>query len=353
MLSELIRNGINPNPRKKGDGSPSFSSAWNLSLTVAFERHWPLLSVVRLTSQLLSGGARWDIGPTNQFGTNDTPVRPIHLFRPTNFALSLTMEATHSHSGASGPMSSSTPGRRPRPVPSFVQCSQFSLLPPMTNFNAQADLHYRSQLREPPAPAIPAEDDDIPGDDPFEEQTPTQEMEEAFAPLLRSPPTKTLISWSLISPLKTISRCRSSLFRIHYIFILSLRQKVLPSNAYFMDPFVLSMARFRIATSCLHTALLPWQSFAGSMSSLSAMPVLPLSWALRLWHHFSGATPLRFRLISMMSSCCDPTWSLFLQKQRSRPSLSAPDDERILPWNHKNIHRKLPCYIDDLYNRLA
>ena len=52
-------------------------------------------------------------------------------------------------------------------------------------------------------------------------------------------------------------------------------------------------------------------------------------------------------------SCCDPTWSHILQKQRSRPSLSAPDDERILPWNHKNIQRKLPCYINDLYNKLA
>ena len=33
--------------------------------------------------------------------------------------------------------------------------------------------------------------------------------------LLSAPSTKTLISWSLIYPLKTIWRCRSSLFRIH------------------------------------------------------------------------------------------------------------------------------------------
>ena len=52
-------------------------------------------------------------------------------------------------------------------------------------------------------------------------------------------------------------------------------------------------------------------------------------------------------------SCCDPTWSHVLQKQRSRPTLSAPNDDLILPWNHKNIQRKLPCYIDDLYKRLA
>ena len=56
------------------------------------------------------------------------------------------------------------------------------------------------------------------------------------------------------------------------------------------------------ATFCLHTALLLWQVFNGTIFSWYAIPVLLLPLAPRWSHLFSWVTPLRSRLILTMSS---------------------------------------------------
>lgn len=74
---------------------------------------------------------------------------------------------------SSGQMNFCTPKALPR-VPAPPSYSIPVLPTPSDDqLNAQADIRYRSQLRDPPAPPIPAEDDDTPDDDPFEKQTPT------------------------------------------------------------------------------------------------------------------------------------------------------------------------------------
>ena len=93
MLSVLTRNGINPNPRRRDDGSPllkviGLESVSDSSLRTAFAS--PLrgkadvLIVVSLPSAAQTG-VKWDIGPNNLFGTNDTPIRPIHLISAHQF----------------------------------------------------------------------------------------------------------------------------------------------------------------------------------------------------------------------------------------------------------------------------
>ena len=194
MLSVLTRSGINPNPRRKDDGSPllkviGLESVSDSGLRTAFSSPLRGKADVLIVVSLLSAaqtGVKWVIGPNNLFGTNDTPIRPIHLisayqFRPPfdgdgNPQLLRVLWTNELLHGQAPAQSAAPPLYTVPAVPSAFD----------DQLNAQADLRYRSQLREPPAPAIPAEDDDTSDDDPFEEQTPTQEMEEAFASLLLS-----------------------------------------------------------------------------------------------------------------------------------------------------------------------